>query len=361
MQKKMGKTELTDRQKLILSLIVQEYVDTAKPIGSNPLVKKYNLDLSSATIRNEMRALAEAGYLRQPHTSAGRIPTEEAYRFFVSQLMHRPELPSVLKDDIAQQFNEAKQESGNWMRLAASVLAHQAKAASIVTAPYTERLRFKQVQLISTTGRQVLMVLVMIGGGVSQQMLVLSESVTQDQLTTTANQLNHLFAGRDVDEIVNTSSADLDALGEDMYKLVLDELARFGSQITGEVYQDGLNNVLADPEFAEADAARKALRVLEERALLENLLAQTIMKTEVGGVEVLIGGESQWEELSNCSLVLARYGVPNLATGILGVLGPIRMPYGHTISTVNYMAGLLSNLVGESMDATNGLGQAPSS
>jgi heat-inducible transcriptional repressor len=146
-----------------------------------------------------------------------------------------------------------------------------------------------------------------------------------------------------------------------MYKLVLDELARFGSQITGEVYQDGLNNVLADPEFAEADAARKALRVLEERALLENLLAQTIMNTEVGGVEVLIGGESQWEELSNCSLVLARYGVPNLATGILGVLGPIRMPYGHTISTVNYMAGLLSNLVGESMDATNGLGQAPSS
>jgi heat-inducible transcriptional repressor len=164
-----------------------------------------------------------------------------------------------------------------------------------------------------------------------------------------------------VDEIVNTSSADLDALGDDMYKLVLDELARFGSQITGEVYQDGLNNVLVDPEFAEVDAARKALRVLEERALLENLLAQTIMKTEVGGVEVLIGGESQWEELSNCSLVLARYGVPNLATGILGVLGPIRMPYGHTISTVNYMADLLSNLVGESMDATNGLGQAPSS
>jgi heat-inducible transcriptional repressor len=146
-----------------------------------------------------------------------------------------------------------------------------------------------------------------------------------------------------------------------MYKLVLDELARFKSQTTGEVYQDGLNNVLADPGFAEVEAARKALRVLEERALLENLLAQTAMKTEVGGVEVLIGSESQWEELSHCSLVLARYGVPNLATGILGVLGPMRMPYGHTISTVNYMAGLLSNLVGESMDAANGLGKPPSS
>jgi heat-inducible transcriptional repressor len=358
---KMDTIELTGRQKMLLNLIVQEYVDTAKPIGSNPLVKKYNLDLSSATVRNEMRTLAEAGYLRQPHTSAGRVPTEEAYRFFVSQLMHRPELPARLKDHIARQFNEARQEAGNWMRLAASVLAHQAKAASIVTAPYTETLRFKQLQLISTTGRQVLMVVVMVGGGVSQQMLVLSESVTQDQLTATANQLNHLFTGRDVDEIINSSPSDLDALGEDIYKLVLDELARFGRQITGEVYQDGLNNVLSDPGFTEVESARKALRVLEERALLENLLAQTVMNTEVGGVEVLIGGESQWEELSDCSLVLARYGVPNIATGILGVLGPLRMPYGHTISTVNYMAGLLSNLVGESMDAANGLVHNPSS
>ena len=357
----MGNPELTDRQKMILNLIVQEYVDTAKPIGSNPLVKKYKLDLSSATVRNEMRALSEAGYLRQPHTSAGRVPTEEAYRFFVSQLMHRPELPAKLKDDIAQQFIQAQQESGNWMRLAASVLAHQAKAASIVTAPYNETLRFKQLQLISTTGRQVLMVVVMVGGGVSQQMLVLSEPVTQDQLTGTANHLNHLFAGRNVDEIIASSPSDLDALGEDMFKLVLDELARFGSQLTGEVYQDGLDNVLTASGFTGVETARKALRVLEERALLENLLAQTVMNTEVGGVEVLIGGESQWEELSDCSLVLARYGVPNLATGILGVLGPIRMPYGHTISTVNFMAGLLSNLVGESMDAANGLVHDPSS
>jgi len=146
---------------------------------------------------------------------------------------------------------------------------------------------------------------------------------------------------------------DLDALGDDMYKLVLDELSRFNRQITGEVYQDGLDNVLTGPEFSEAGAARKALRILEERQFLETLLTQTVMNTEVGGVEVLIGGESNWEELSNCSLVLARYGVPNLATGILGVLGPLRMPYGHTISTVNFMAGLLSNLVGEAIDTTS--------
>jgi heat-inducible transcriptional repressor len=347
----MSETELSERQKKILNLIVQEYIDTAKPIGSKPLMKKYKLDISSATIRNDMRALSDAGYLNQPHTSAGRVPTEAAYRFFVSQLMHRPELPAVLKNEIAQQFSQAQPDATNWMRLAASVLAHQSNAASIVTAPHTDVARFKHVQLISTTGRQVLMVLVMVGGRVSQQMLVLSEPVSQEQLTATANQLNTLFSGRDVDEIINTKPSDLDALGEDMYKLVLDELSRFNRQITGEVYHDGLNNVLTGSEFAEADAARKALRVFEERQFLETLLAQTVMNTEVGGVEVLIGGESNWEELSNCSLVLARYGVPNLATGILGVLGPIRMPYGHTISTVNFMAGLLSNLVGEAMDA----------
>jgi heat-inducible transcriptional repressor len=357
--KKMGKTELTERQKRILNLIVQEYVDTAKPVGSKPLVKKYKLGISSATIRNEMRILSEAGYLRQPHTSAGRIPTENAYRLFVSQLMYGPELPTSLKNTIAQQFSEVKQESANWMQLAASVLAHQSNAASIVTSPHTDLVRFKQLQLISTTGRQVLMVLVMMGGRVSQQMLVLSEPVTQDQLTVTANQLNSMFSGRDVDEIINISPTDLDALGEDMCKLVLDELTRFDRQITGEVYQDGLNNVLAEPEFAEADAARRALRVLEERQSLESLLSQTVMNTEVGGVEVLIGGESNWEELSNCSLVLARYGVPNLATGILGVLGPTRMPYGHTISTVNFMAELLSNLVGQAMDAPNDIEQLP--
>jgi heat-inducible transcriptional repressor len=134
-----------------------------------------------------------------------------------------------------------------------------------------------------------------------------------------------------------------------MYKLVVDELRQADSSTTGEVYHDGWTNMLAEPGFTEVETARRALRVLEERPRLEDLLSQTVMNTDVGGVQVLIGGEGNWEELSHSSLVLARYGVPELATGILGVLGPIRMPYGHTISTVNFVGGLLSNLVGETM------------
>jgi heat-inducible transcriptional repressor len=344
----MNASELSERQKLILGLVVQEYVTNAKPIGSKKLVSKYNLDMSSATVRNEMVVLTEAGYLRQPHTSAGRVPTEDGYRFFVGQLMQRPELPASLKHTITHQFYQARHDSGEWMRLAASILANQSSAASIVTAPHTEKSRYKHLQLISTTGRQVLMVLVMMNGKVNQQMLVLSEPVSQEHLSQTADKLNGLFVSRNANEIGNLRP-DLDALGKDMLKLVLDDMRRSSSTLTDEVYQDGWTNVLAEPEFAKSDAARRALRVLEERPLLENLLTETVSNTEIGGVQVLIGGEGNWEELSECSLVLARYGVADLASGILGVLGPIRMPYGHTISTVNFVAGLMSNLVSESM------------
>jgi heat-inducible transcriptional repressor len=193
------------------------------------------------------------------------------------------------------------------------------------------------------------MVLVTVGGRVRQQMLVLSEPVTQGQLTTTAEHLNSLLHDRDAEKIKSVSTSEMDALTADMFKLILDELVRSESMTTGEMFQDGWTNVFAEPEFAESKTALRALRVLEERPILENVLSETVKDTEIGGVQVLIGGEGNWEELSDCTLVLARYGVPNLATGILGVLGPIRMPYQHTIPTVDFMASLLSGLVSESM------------
>src|SRR3990170_1695640 len=269
-------TQLSERQRLILALVIRDYIETAQPVGSQRLVDKFGLDFSSATVRNEMVSLTEAGYLRQPHTSAGREPSEEGYRYFVRQLMGHSDLPSETKRMITHQFYQARQDVDQWMRLAASVLAHQSQAASLVTAPHPEQVHFKHVELISTLGRQVLMVLVLRGG---------------------------------------------------------------------EVYRDGLTNVLAEPEFAEMDVARRALRVFEERSLLEDLLTRTILTSSVGGVQVLIGGEGTWEELRQCSMVLARYGAPGLATGALGVLGPIRMAYGRTISTVRYVAGLMSDLV----------------
>jgi heat-inducible transcriptional repressor len=340
--------ELSDRQRLILSLVIREYIDTAQPVGSVRLVERYILDISSATVRNELVYLTDAGYLRQPHTSAGRVPTEEGYRYFVRQLMGQTDLPVTTKRLISHQFYQVGRDMTRWMRLAASVLAHQSQAASLVTAPHPEKLIFKHLELIATLGRQVLMVAVFAGGEVRQQMLVLAEPVSQARLSTTAEQFNQLYQGKCFDEI-QAVSGHLDALGHDILKLIQDEMRRTARTLAGEVYRDGLTNVLAEPEFAEAEVARKALRVLEERTLLEDLLSRTVLSTGVGGVQVLIGGEGKWEELKDCSVVLARYGDPELATGTLGVLGPIRMPYGHTISTVRYVARLLSELVIDSM------------
>ena len=339
-------TQLSERQRLILALVIRDYIETAQPVGSQRLVDKFGLDFSSATVRNEMVSLTEAGYLRQPHTSAGREPSEEGYRYFVRQLMGHSDLPSETKRMITHQFYQARQDVDQWMRLAASVLAHQSQAASLVTAPHPEQVHFKHVELISTLGRQVLMVLVLSGGEVRQQVLVVAEPVSQEKLSTVANEINQICQSMG-SRALKALSPQMDALAQDVLKLTLDEMERSSAVLGGEVYRDGLTNVLAEPEFAEMDVARRALRVFEERSLLEDLLTRTILTSSVGGVQVLIGGEGTWEELRQCSMVLARYGVPGLATGTLGVLGPIRMPYARTVSTVRFVAGLLSDLVVE--------------
>jgi heat-inducible transcriptional repressor len=336
--------DLTERQKLILALVIRDYIETAQPIGSIHLVDHYKLDVSSATVRNEMVTLTDMGYLHQPHTSAGRIPTEEGYRYFVRQLMGHSELPATTKRTIIHQFYQAGTDIDRWMRLAASVLAHQSQAASLVTAPHPERPIFKHLELINTHGRQVLMVLVLSGGDVSQQMLTLAEPVSQEQLSAVAQSVNNLCIGLNSERIA-ALPLSLASLEQDILKLVLDVMHRSTELLTGELYRDGLTHVLAEPEFGEVDLARRALRILEERPLLEDLLTRTVLSSDMSGVQVLIGGEGTWEELRECSMVLARYGSPGLATGTLGVLGPMRMSYPRTISAVRFVAGLLSDMV----------------
>jgi len=338
------KIELSERQKLILALIIRDHIETAQPVGSIRLVEEFGLNFSSATLRNEMVVLTDKGYLRQPHTSAGRVPTEDGYRYFVSQLMGHPELPTNTQRTIIHQFYQAGPDVDRWMRLAASVLAHQARAASLVTAPRSDLNIFKHLELINTHGRQVLMVLVFESGEVNQQMLALAEPVTQEQLSQVTQRLNHLCHGKD-SVAISEVAEQLDALEADIIKLVIEDMHRLSSLPTGEIYRDGITNVLAEPEFGEMAAARNALRLLEERPLLDDLLKRTVLASDSTGVHVLIGGEGTWEELRDCSVVLARYGDPRSATGTLGVLGPIRMSYGRTISTVSFVARLLSDLV----------------
>jgi heat-inducible transcriptional repressor len=334
---------LSERQETVLALVVHEYIEHARPVGSKQIVERYNLGVSSATIRNEMAALTESGYLRQPHTSAGRIPTEQGYRYFVGRLLGDTELPVSEKRLISHQFHQARGDVDEWVRLAASVLAHHSRVASLVTAPHSEQAALKLLELIGTQGRQVLMVLVLEGGDVRQQMLTLSEVIGQDQLRQTAELITSQCARKDASG-VRAKSSRFDTLGREIASLVAETLQRADEFSAGEIHRDGLANVLAQPEFADADSGRNALRLLEEHSWLEEVLAKAL-SPGVGGVQVVIGGEGAWEELKDYSMVLARYGAAGFATGTLGVLGPTRMAYGRSISAVRYVAGLMSDLV----------------
>lgn len=340
---------LTERQKTLLLLLIKDYIEFAQPIGSKRLAEHYRLNLSSATIRNEMAELTKLGYLRQPHTSAGRVPTEEGYRYFVGEMMNKAELPEGVQRTILHQFHQSRPELEQWMTLAASILATQSQGVSIVTAPHVEQAKYKHVELISTQGRQVLMVLVMMGGDVRQQILTLTEPVTQERLSQTASRLNALLIGLTAEAIASLPARS-DPLDQDILTLILQDFTNTTNR-ANEIYTDGLTNVLREPEFAESEEARKTLKIFEERSTLQNLLAKTTTNSDIGGLQVLIGGEGEWEELRQCSMVIARYGVPGMATGTLGVLGPMRMSYARTIPTVRYVASLLSDLVNDTISS----------
>ena len=189
------------------------------------------------------------------------------------------------------------------------------------------------------------MVLVMVGGEVSQQLLNLAEPVPQDRLSQTAAHINGRLSGHFMDEIEAVSNQS-DALEQDILKLISQDVRRSAENVSSTIYTDGLTNVLSEPEFAKSDEARRALRLFEERSTLQDLLARTSVIARLA-VCKWSGEDSGWEELRQYSVVLARYGVPGFATGTLGVLGPMRMSYARTIPTVRFVAGLLSDLVND--------------
>lgn len=335
--------ELTDRRQAVLGLVVRQYIATAIPVGSKTIVEQYGLGISSATIRNEMACLEEQGYLTHPHTSAGRVPTEKGYRYFVERLMSEAELPLAEQRTIRHQFHQARLDLEQWMRLAAAVLARAARSTSLVAAPTVAQCRFKHLELIATHGLKVLLVLVLSGGIVKQQMLTLTHPVIQEELSQVANRLNDLFIGLTADQIL-TSSHQLVPSEAQIANLVVEMMEESEARSSGEIYHDGLLNIFRQPEFSEIENARQIVRIMEEQSLLEAILTEVLNSS---GVQVIIGGEGRWEELSECSVVLAPYGEAGRAVGALGVLGPMRMRYGRAISTVRYVADLLSGLIYE--------------
>jgi heat-inducible transcriptional repressor len=333
---------LTERQELILSLIVREYIQAAQPVGSKTLVEEFDIGVSSATVRNDMGVLEQHGLIYAPHTSAGRVPTRLGYRYFVHRLLKTVRLSSQDRRRITRAFEQVPHNVEEWPRIAAMSLSQTARAAALVTPPRAVENRFKHLELISTQGRLVLMVLVMQGGTVHQQMLTLAESVKQDTLSQTAQIINLECAMLTAHDIRAKMRAQPDELQRDIGELVADAMEHSGQQTARDVVRYGLSESLSS--FSE-DEAQQVLRVLEEEDVLEAIL-RDLLSADESDVQIVVAGEGRWEHVNHLSMVMGRYGTPQ-ARGALGVLGPTRMRYGRAVSAVRYVANLMSDLLGD--------------
>lgn len=331
---------LTNRQEHLLGLLIRIYTEEGLPVGSKTLVERYGLQISSATVRNDLAYLDQEGYLVQPHTSGGRVPTEFGYRYFVQRLLGEYELPPSEKQMIQHQFHQARLEIGQWMRLATAILARTSSGASFITSPRPRLNRFKHLQLISTQGRLVLMINVFYGGEVSQQMLQLAESLPQGRLSVAAERLNAILEGLNADQIEAKARTIDWVLEEEVAGLIVESLRRADGRSISNVTKSGLANLI------DSASTRPAVHLLEESSRLANLLSN-LEEQESTGVQVVIGGEGRWEELKHCTLIMSRYGVGDELVGEVAVLGPTRMPYGRNISAVRYVANLMTEFVND--------------
>ncbi|NWF68156.1 MAG: heat-inducible transcription repressor HrcA [Chloroflexi bacterium] len=330
--------ELTRRQEDILTLIVHYYTEMVEPVASKQLVER--LGVSSATIRNDMAVLEELGYIAAPHTSAGRVPTEKGYRYFVKHLVGSNDLSSHERTLIAEKLQLAPIAGDQWMRAAASILARTSRSASLVTPPIAENNRFKHIELISIQGRLVLMVLVLHGGTVHQRMLNLAEPVPQDVLSTVANRINTLCPDLSANEL-RIKGVNLSMLEREVVDLAADLMEQADGSQTRQIYREGLSEVIR--AFQDQQGAQQVVRVFEERAFMDTLLTDMLPST-VNRVQVFVAGDGR-EELSQLSIVLSRYGVQGQLSGAIGVLGPTHINYGRAISAVRFVSSLMTHMV----------------
>lgn len=335
---------LTERREQILKAIVESYIRHAAPVASEALVREYQLGVSSATVRNEMAELEADGYIYQPHTSAGRIPSEQGYRYFVQRLMEERRISRAEQLTIRHQFHQVALARDEWLQLAAAVLARSVRAAAIVSSPQTVECRVKHFEALLMQDGLALLVLVLQDGTVKQQLVYLPDGTAQEDLSRASNRLNELFRGRSRREIATlderfSTSEDL------VQRAVLELMAQIDAREAVSVYHDGLVELLDQPEFSRVERARSIVEVLERPQMLRELLP---IVPASSGVQIIIGSENRWEWMRECAFVLARYGAANEITGVVGVIGPLRLSYAVAVPSVRYVAQIMTEILGES-------------
>jgi heat-inducible transcriptional repressor len=323
------------RKEDILKAVVREFTVSATPVGSQALASRYFLNLSSATIRNELSELADLGYLVQPHTSAGRIPTDRGYRYFVDFLMETEPVPREVRAYIGDELRSAPADTEAIVERLATTVATATRNAAVASAPHGPQARIKHIDLVSLEPHDVLLIILVEGNLIRQHVQRLSRATDQLELSRLAGKLNRELAGKDRDEL----ALRLNRLGEGLERELLEKiggvLSMFEQGAETLVVHDGVRNLLRQPEFTEAARLQEVLEILEETRHLAALLQKLVGDSEL---QVVIGSENVTSQLRSCALILTTYGPSHRMKGVLGVVGPTRMEYGQVLGRLKVAA-----------------------
>lgn len=333
---------LDKRKAYILATVVYEYIATAEPVGSQTLTQKYHLGVSSATVRNEMAELEAGGYLVQPHTSAGRIPSDSGYRTYVDQLMQPEELGVEDRRRIRDELRDASRQLDDIIDSTTRLLGRLSNNLAFITRPHQETQTFRHVQLIWLTPRTGVAIVVTSIGVAAQSLFELSAEMHPDDLTRFSNALNARFENRPLREITEsdvTAVAREIGVHDDLRGAVLSALQSARSDEQPPIASAGAQNLLDQPEFQDLRKLRSILRIVEEQKTLYQIVADA-MNSDAPSVK--IGHELGSEELADLSVVTVPYRFGAHALGMLSILGPRRMPYGRLLALASGTAASLS-------------------
>ena len=337
--------ELDDRKKTILQTIIKTYLETGEPVGSRTISKYTDLNLSSATIRNEMADLEDLGYIIQPHTSAGRIPSDKGYRWYVDMLMEEKEQEVT---EMREQMLQKADKMDQILKQAAKVLASSTNYATMVSAPTYNRNKLKFIQLSQVDENQIIAVIVMEGNIIKNKIVTVEETLNNETLLKLNMLLNTTLTGMSIEEINLGMIVRLKEQAGNHSEVIGDVLDAVATTIQVdndmEIYTSGATNVFKYPELSDSQSAQEIINAFEEKQLLQEIVTETLSKEENKGNQVYIGNEAPVQSMKDCSVVTATYELGEGMQGTIGIIGPKRMDYENVMKTLKTLMNELDEI-----------------
>ena len=325
----------------ILRTLVEEYIGTASPVPSEIIARRSPIKVSSATVRNKMAELEEEGYILRPHISSGGIPSSKAYRFYIDTLDEGLEPPQETKRWIVNRFQRVEREAEAWIGMASTVLSELSRNVAIVTYPKTPAPRVRYVHLVLIEEFLALLILVLEESRLKKHLIPLESPGDQENLTTVANKLTDVYTGLTYKEIM-AKTVELTPLESVVTQGALSALKEDAKRSAAEYILNGLRLLLSQPEFDGRGKALEVLEVLEERTLVNRILAGA---PGHGDVTLVVGDENDEESLKPFSIVLCQYGAPEESSGAVAVVGPPRMEYANVIGGMRFLSNYMGDLI----------------